>query len=610
VILVSAGLVLIAIILLIVGVVQAEPYLVMWSIVVSVLSAVFLLIAVLVRRHELFPRGGRDQAPEALAAVPHPPGPMAGAMASPMMAAPVAHQGAAVNPPPGLHPMAAGMASPGVARPGTGVPPDAIVLVIPGRKRYHVPGCRQLMGRSHEELTYEEAREEGFTPCTTCLPDAALGGVQTPPVPDEAVSPAETRPSHSAQGHAHAEPRPHPEPPPPVSGGQPDLDRTARREPAQAGHEPSSPGREQARQGQEPPQRDPAPSRHGQEASPSDPQRSGSPHADPSPARQEGRPDPSHERGSQPRPQAPDREGVSGRDAASPRDAGRGRDAASPHDTARGRSTPAARDAAASQADAAAAAREPAAPATSWFTPEDRPVPRPRPSTAQSRDRGPSSTAPGREREPSSAASRGDRGPETEKPSGGPSAKSPAASRGPSTEAAVRRARPAEEPEVRVERRDTPPDPLAEEPATAPTRFPKRPAAPTTSQKPPQKPEPIVQVKLADPDDAGSARPSPAAPATPAPRPPAERSEAKGRTAEPRAFAGHDASRPGPTGPDAGETRAAGEKAERDQGARRDAAEERRPEGTGGGERPSQAEKPKDDAGTRTPQASDAAPRG
>ncbi|MCG5212432.1 hypothetical protein [Streptosporangium sp. KLBMP 9127] len=179
-ILVSAGFVLAAIVLLIAGLVLAEPFLVMWSIVVSVLSAVFLLIAVLLRRHELFPSGGRDRT-EALTppSAPLPPPPMG----PPMMVPQTAQQRATSPIPPRAHAMAAGR-MPAAPRPGSGVSPDAIVLVIPGRKRYHVPGCRQLAGRDHEELTYEEAREEGFTPCTSCLPDAALGGVQTPPTSD------------------------------------------------------------------------------------------------------------------------------------------------------------------------------------------------------------------------------------------------------------------------------------------------------------------------------------------------------------------------------------------------------------------------------------------
>ncbi|MEV4257955.1 hypothetical protein AB0J52_32745 [Spirillospora sp. NPDC049652] len=54
------------------------------------------------------------------------------------------------------------------------VPDDAIVHVVRGRKRYHLDTCRQLAGRETEELTYAEAREEGFSPCTACLPDTAL----------------------------------------------------------------------------------------------------------------------------------------------------------------------------------------------------------------------------------------------------------------------------------------------------------------------------------------------------------------------------------------------------------------------------------------------------
>ena len=54
------------------------------------------------------------------------------------------------------------------------VPDDALVYVVRGRKRYHLDSCRQLMGREKEELTYAEAREEGFSPCTACLPDTAL----------------------------------------------------------------------------------------------------------------------------------------------------------------------------------------------------------------------------------------------------------------------------------------------------------------------------------------------------------------------------------------------------------------------------------------------------
>ncbi|MGI5292397.1 hypothetical protein ACQEVF_55130 [Nonomuraea polychroma] len=182
-ILISAGLVLAAFVLLIAGFVLAKPFLIMWSIVVSVLSALFLVIGAFLRRHELFPGGGRAAAPATPPAGLMPPG-------SPYnQTGPVAHQ-----PPP--QPPQRTVTVPAAAPrrpPAGGLAPDAIVLVIPGRKRYHMAGCRQLAGREHEQLTHEEAREEGFTPCTTCLPDAALGGRQLPPAADP--EPAAASPS-------------------------------------------------------------------------------------------------------------------------------------------------------------------------------------------------------------------------------------------------------------------------------------------------------------------------------------------------------------------------------------------------------------------------------
>ncbi|WP_440097834.1 hypothetical protein [Streptosporangium sp. H16] len=194
-ILISAGLVLTAIVLLIAGFVLAKPFLVIWSIAVSMLSAVFLVIGALLRRHELFPGG------DAGASQPLPPkGPMpAGPLPAPhgMPGHPHGMQPQMPNQPSAPQQMmvrhgmpqvpaaptqprrgpVAGPATAAAARRGA-LDPEAIVLVIPGRKRYHVAGCRQLAGRDHEELTYEEAREEGFTPCTTCLPADAGSGPQ------------------------------------------------------------------------------------------------------------------------------------------------------------------------------------------------------------------------------------------------------------------------------------------------------------------------------------------------------------------------------------------------------------------------------------------------
>ncbi|MER5321356.1 hypothetical protein [Streptosporangium roseum] len=201
-ILISAGLVVTAIVLLIAGFVLAKPFLVMWSIAVSVLSAVFLVIGALLRRHELFPGGGRAGAAPLPPKGPVPAGPMPAPHMRPDQRVPSAPHPRA---PHGMPP-AATVAPQPRPRPVAGPAPaarqglldaEAIVLVIPGRKRYHVAGCRQLVGRDHEELTHEEAREEGFTPCTTCLPEFT-GGIQPQDAPTGAQEPV-AHPAPSAE---------------------------------------------------------------------------------------------------------------------------------------------------------------------------------------------------------------------------------------------------------------------------------------------------------------------------------------------------------------------------------------------------------------------------
>ncbi|MEU3165013.1 hypothetical protein [Streptosporangium sp. NPDC006930] len=195
-ILISAGLVLTAIVLLIAGFVLAKPFLVMWSIAVSVLSAVFLVIGALLRRHELFPGGDAGASQPLPQKGPMPAGPLPAPHGVPnhpsapqqMM---VRHgmQQAPVAP---TQPRRGPVAGPATAAARRGaLAPEAIVLVIPGRKRYHVAGCRQLVGRDHEELTHEEALEEGFTPCTTCLPADSTSGPQPRETSPEAGKPDE-----------------------------------------------------------------------------------------------------------------------------------------------------------------------------------------------------------------------------------------------------------------------------------------------------------------------------------------------------------------------------------------------------------------------------------
>jgi hypothetical protein len=48
------------------------------------------------------------------------------------------------------------------------------VLVVDEHPRYHLPGCRFLVGRTAIPLPLDEARVDGFSPCALCTPDRHL----------------------------------------------------------------------------------------------------------------------------------------------------------------------------------------------------------------------------------------------------------------------------------------------------------------------------------------------------------------------------------------------------------------------------------------------------
>ena len=48
------------------------------------------------------------------------------------------------------------------------------VLVVDEHPRYHLEGCRFLVGRTGIPLPLDEARVDGFTPCALCTPDRHL----------------------------------------------------------------------------------------------------------------------------------------------------------------------------------------------------------------------------------------------------------------------------------------------------------------------------------------------------------------------------------------------------------------------------------------------------
>jgi hypothetical protein len=127
------------------------------SIGISIVSALCLALGVFLRRGELFGASGSSQAGTSKAA---------------KNARRTAGNDAAV---PGAGPDWPGTEDTAtIPAPRADVPADAVTYVVRGRKRYHLDSCRQLMGRDKEELTYAEAREEGFSPCTACMPDTAL----------------------------------------------------------------------------------------------------------------------------------------------------------------------------------------------------------------------------------------------------------------------------------------------------------------------------------------------------------------------------------------------------------------------------------------------------
>ncbi|MFB9837638.1 hypothetical protein [Actinoallomurus acaciae] len=184
-IILSGVLVVLAIALLVTGIVTGNTghevagldglKLIYVSIGVSIISALCLAIGVFLRRKELFGSAETESSAKKSAARSR--------------AARTTKAKARVG---------AGEETPVSVAPTTAidVPAETSVFVVPGRKRYHLETCRQLAGRDKEELTYVEAHEEGFTPCTACLPDTALAAraavtetepaVETPASPEDA----------------------------------------------------------------------------------------------------------------------------------------------------------------------------------------------------------------------------------------------------------------------------------------------------------------------------------------------------------------------------------------------------------------------------------------
>ena len=172
-IVISGVLVLVALVLLIIGVVGPDLTFVYASIGVSLVSLVFLVIGILQRR-------GETPAAETAGA----PAPDVAEQPADAVTAVVPSQAARTS-------MRVRAEEAPVADSADEEPVAAgDVLVVEGRPRYHVAGCRYLSGKSAEAVEVNEARDEGFTPCGVCKPDAALAaapGVQEEAEEEEVV---------------------------------------------------------------------------------------------------------------------------------------------------------------------------------------------------------------------------------------------------------------------------------------------------------------------------------------------------------------------------------------------------------------------------------------
>lgn len=169
-IVISGALVLVALVLLLVGLLQPELGFVYASIVVSLISFGFLIVGILQRRGETF---GEDSEGKADAAA---------VTSGPSRSLPFGRGKKTADEP--------GPASPAQDDAVTVVAPAEVapaataadvveevsgtVMVVAGRPRYHVEGCRYLTGKDADEVEVEDAREEGFTACGVCKPDIAL----------------------------------------------------------------------------------------------------------------------------------------------------------------------------------------------------------------------------------------------------------------------------------------------------------------------------------------------------------------------------------------------------------------------------------------------------
>jgi len=166
---ISGVLVLVALVLLIVGIVNSGLVLVYMCIGVAIVAFVCLGVSVLQTR------GSAPKALRFLVRKQHDEQPST---------APSSSDGADDKPRAEVRAPQREQANAETSDPPTETEPAAVtaaarasggdVMVVEGRPRYHLEGCRYLSGRSGQTKAVEAARQEGFSPCGVCKPDESL----------------------------------------------------------------------------------------------------------------------------------------------------------------------------------------------------------------------------------------------------------------------------------------------------------------------------------------------------------------------------------------------------------------------------------------------------
>ena len=194
-IVISGALVLVALVLLVIGLIGSTLTFVYASIAVSLASFAFLIIGIMQRREETLPltagegvsMSNGDSAPGVSAVTAE--------VGWPVRAASPSDQAKGVTTLPAVYAPPVAAAQPLAAHDDGMTLATGEVLVVAGRPRYHVAGCRYLVGKDPEPVNVAAAREQGFTACGVCKPDAALAAaIET--------NLAKTDPTETAGGRA------------------------------------------------------------------------------------------------------------------------------------------------------------------------------------------------------------------------------------------------------------------------------------------------------------------------------------------------------------------------------------------------------------------------